>query len=134
MATVAGRWGPRKGSRMTSGPKGRGMFTSQREAGRCMVETAVDPVGLRMAFGTVGWVAQLHMFGRGVVLCLVATDTFGFRRGKVSLVAGRTLCDSFVATLQLEAGGQVVERGWFPTQSGMARGALRRDARCHMAR
>ena len=134
VATVAGRWGPREGSGMTGGTKGRGMFARQWEAGRCMVETAVEPVGLRMAFGTVQRVAQLHVLGRIVVLHLMAIDTLGFGRSKVPLVAGRTLCDGFVAPLQLKAGGEVVERGWFPTRSGMARGALFRDARSHMAR
>ena len=134
VATVAGRWGPREGSGMTGGTKGRGMFARQWEAGRCMVETAVEPVGLRMAFGTVQRVAQLHVLGSGVVLGLVATYTFGFGRGKVPLVAGRTLCDSLMATLQLEAGGEVVERGRFPARRGMARGALFWDARSHMAR
>jgi hypothetical protein len=57
MATVAGSRGPRKGGRMAGRTKGRGMFARQREVGRCMVETAVEPVGFSMAFGTVGWVA-----------------------------------------------------------------------------
>ena len=56
MATVAGRWGPREGSGMTGGTKGRGMFARQREAGRCMVETAVEPVGFSMAPVAVGWI------------------------------------------------------------------------------
>ena len=110
------------------------MFAREREAGRCMVETAVEPVGLRMTFGTVGRVAQLDMLGSVVVLHLVATDTFWFRRGKVPLMAGRTLCDGFVAPLQLEACGQVVESRRFPTHRGMARGALFWDACGYMAR
>jgi hypothetical protein len=110
MATVAGRRGPRKSGRMTGGTKGRGMFARQREAGRCMVETAVEPVGLRMALGTLQRIAQLDMLGSVVVLRLVATDTLGFGRGEVPLVARRTLCDCFMATLQLEASGEVVER------------------------
>ena len=134
VATVAGRWRPRKGGHMAGGTKDRGMFARQREAGRCVVETAVEPVGFRMALGTVQRVAQLQMLGSGVVLGLVATYTFGFGRGKVPLVTGRTLCDGFVATLQLEAGGEVVERGRFPARRGMARGALFWDARSHMAR
>ena len=74
------------------------------------------------------------MFGRSVVLHLVATDTLGFGRGEVPLVARRTLCDGLMATLQLEAGGEVVKRGRFPARRGVARGALPGDARCHMAR
>ena len=110
MATVAGHWRPREGSGMTCGTKGCGMFARQREAGRCMVETAVEPVGFSMALGTVQRIAQLNMLGRIVVLHLVATDALGFGRGKVPLVARRTLCDGLMATLQLEAGGEVVER------------------------
>ena len=99
-----------------------------------MVETAVEPVGLRMTFGTVGRVAQLDMLGSVVVLHLVATDTLGFGRGKVPLVAGRTLCDCFMAPLQLEAGGKVVESRRFPSHRGMARGTLFWDARGNVAR
>ena len=110
MTAKTGGGRPREGGCMTSGTKGRGMFTRQREAGRCVVEAAVEPVGFRMAPGTIRWIAQLHMLGCVVVLRLVATDTFGFGRGNVPFVAGRTLCDGFVATLQLEAGGEVVER------------------------
>ena len=56
MATVAGRWGPRKGGHMAGGTKDSCMFARQREAGRCMVETAVEPVGFSMAPVAVGWI------------------------------------------------------------------------------
>ena len=110
------------------------MFARQREAGRCVVEAAVEPVGFSMAFGTIRWIAQLHMLGCVVVLRLVATDTFGFRCSNVPLVARRTLCNGFVATLQLEAGGQVVESRRFPSCRGMACGAIIGNARGNMAR
>ena len=87
MATVAGCRGPRKRGHMARRTRHGCMFARQREAGRRMVETAVEPVGFRMALGTVRWVAQMYVLGRAIVLGLVAAYTFGFRRCQVPLVA-----------------------------------------------
>ena len=87
MATVAGCRGPRKRGHMARRTRHGCMFARQREAGRRVVENAVEPVGFRMALGTVRWVAQLYVLGRTIVLRLVATGTFGFRRCQVPLVA-----------------------------------------------
>ena len=87
MTTVAGRWRPRKCGHMARRTWHGCVFACQREAGRRVVENAVEPVGLGMAPVAVQRIAQLDMIGSRVVLRLVATYTFGFRRSHVPLVA-----------------------------------------------